>query len=144
VAAVAENSLSISIRNDLLEVPRLAQRIEEFCLSHSIPSRTVFKFNLALDEALTNSISYGFRGGAVHEINVKVEYRDGSLIATVSDDGEAFDPLERPAVDVHAPVEERRAGGLGIHLLRTLMDEVAYRRADGRNYLTMRKRVEPG
>jgi anti-sigma regulatory factor (Ser/Thr protein kinase) len=63
------------------------------------------------------------------------------LIADVSDGGAPFDPLAQPAPDIHAPIEERKVGGLGIHLLRTLMDAVEYRRADGRNHLSFRIRT---
>jgi len=66
---------------------------------------------------------------------------DKELIATVSDDGKAFNPLEQSPPDIHAPLEDRKIGGLGIHLLRTLMEKVEYRRDDGRNHLTFRTRV---
>jgi len=72
---------------------------------------------------------------------VQIEVRNGDLAATVSDDGAPFDPLSQPPPDIHAPAEDRKVGGLGIHLLRSLMDSVEYRRADGRNRLTFRTRT---
>ena len=66
---------------------------------------------------------------------------DGLVTATVVDDGEAFDPREAPPPDLDAPLEERQAGGLGMHLVRATMDEVDYRREDGRNVLTVRTSV---
>jgi serine/threonine-protein kinase RsbW/sigma-B regulation protein RsbU (phosphoserine phosphatase) len=89
-----------------------------------------------LDEVLTNTVSYGFPQGGRHSIAVRIEHRTGTLTATVSDDGAPFDPLAQPIPDVHAPITERRVGGLGIHLLRTLMDSVEYRRRGDRNELT--------
>ena len=99
---------------------------------------------------LTNAISYAFADGRRHEIEVRIEIRGGRLTATVSDDGVPFDPLSQPPPDIHAPVEDRKVGGLGIHLLRSLVHDVQYRRADGRNHLTFvmvldaPERREPG
>jgi serine/threonine-protein kinase RsbW len=73
---------------------------------------------------------------------VRIEFRNGALTATVSDDGRPFDPLSQPSPDIHAPLEDRTIGGLGIHLIRSMMDAVEYRRADGRNHLTFRTHVD--
>jgi len=131
------DSLSFAVVNDLSEIPRVAERVEEFCVTRKISGKIVYRFNLSLDEVLTNIISHGLTQGR-HEIAVSVALQDGNLVAEVSDDGPAFDPLSAPAPDIRAPIEERKIGGLGIHLLRTLMDAVEYRRADGRNLLTFR------
>ena len=132
------DSLSIVLNSELSEVPRVAARVEAFCRAWDIPGRIAYRFSLALEEALTNVISYAFSDGHRHEIAVQIECRNGGLAATVSDDGEPFDPLAQPPPDIHAAVEDRKVGGLGIHLLRSLMDKVEYRRADGRNHLTFR------
>jgi serine/threonine-protein kinase RsbW/sigma-B regulation protein RsbU (phosphoserine phosphatase) len=134
------DSLSFAVVNDLSEIPRMAARVEEFCAARRISAKIVYRFNLSLDEVLTNIISHGLTQGR-HEIAVSIALDDGNLVANVSDDGPAFDPLSAPAPDIRAPIEERKVGGLGIHLLRTLMDAVEYRRADGRNHLTFRIRV---
>ena len=134
------DSLSFAVVNDLSEIPRLAARVEEFCVERKISAKIVNRFNLSLDEVLTNIISHGLTQGR-HEIAVSVALQDGNLVANVSDDGSPFDPLSAPTPDIRAPIEERKIGGLGIHLLRTLMDAVEYRRADGRNHLTFRIRA---
>jgi anti-sigma regulatory factor (Ser/Thr protein kinase) len=126
------------VTNDLTELPRSIERVEEFCRSRNIPRRTAYRFALALDEALTNIISYAFTDARRHEIEVQIEHRGGALAATVSDDGMPFDPLSRPPPDVRAPAEDRKVGGLGIHLVRALMDSVEYRRTGDRNRLTFR------
>jgi serine/threonine-protein kinase RsbW len=135
---VENDSLSIVLTNALPEVARAAARVEDFCRSRSIPQRIVQRFTLALDEALTNVISYAFSDGRRHEIEVQIEFRDGDLTATVNDDGDPFDPLAQPSPDIRAPVEERKVGGLGIHLIRSMAHAVAYRRTGGRNQLTFR------
>ena len=140
-AAVSNDSLSFTLFNELSAVPCAAEQVKAFCRDRDIPGPIAYKFGLALDETLTNAISYAFHDGRPHRIEVRVEKRDGHLTAIVSDDGEPFDPLSQPAPDIHAPVEDRKIGGLGIHLLRTLMDTVEYRRLGGRNNLTFRIRV---
>jgi anti-sigma regulatory factor (Ser/Thr protein kinase) len=140
---VSDDAISFDVANELSAVPHAAERIEAFCRDRNIPEPIAYKFNLALDETLTNAISYAFADGGRHQIDVRVENRDGYLTATVSDDGAPFDPLSQPPADVHAAVEDRKIGGLGIHLLRTLMDTVEYRRRDGRNHVTFRIRVVP-
>jgi serine/threonine-protein kinase RsbW/sigma-B regulation protein RsbU (phosphoserine phosphatase) len=144
-AAVSNDALSFAVVNELAEVPRAAAQVEAFCRDHAIPGPVVDKFNLALEEALTNAISYAFADGRRHRIEVQIEVhvesRGSYLTAMLSDDGAPFDPLSQPPPDIHAPITERRVGGLGIHLLRKLMDGAEYHRRDGRNHLTFRIRV---
>lgn len=140
---MSSDCLSLTLLNEPSAVPRAAEQVEAFCRAQNIPGPIAYKFNLALDETLTNTISHAFADGGRHQIDVRVEHRDGYLTATVSDDGTPFDALAQPPPDLHAAVEDRKIGGLGIHLLRTLMDTVAYRRHDDRNHLTFRIRVTP-
>ena len=72
---------------------------------------------------------------------MRIDIGGGFLSATVSDDGKPFDPLSLPEPDIHAPIEERKVGGLGIHLLRKLMDTVEYRRTGERNELSFGIRI---
>ena len=138
-----DDSLSMVLTNELAEIPRAAERVEAFCRARHVPGRIVHRFQLALEEVLANAITYAFSDADQHEIEVSIECRGGTLAATVSDDGAPFDPLAQPPPDVHAAVEDRKVGGLGIHLLRSLMEAVEYLRADGRNHLTFRIHVGP-
>jgi anti-sigma regulatory factor (Ser/Thr protein kinase) len=138
---VARDLLELKIANELAALPRTAAEIEAFCQSHDIPFRDVNRFNLALEEVLTNAISYGFPAGGRHEIDISIRYGDGALQATVSDDGVPFDPRAHAAPDLGAPIEQRPVGGLGIHLLRELTEAIDYRRDDRRNVLTFRLRI---
>jgi serine/threonine-protein kinase RsbW len=137
---VSDDSLSIAVPNELPAVSRAAEQVEAFCSGRGIADAVARKFSLALDETLTNAVSYAFPEGGRHSIAVRIEHRAGYLTATVSDDGAPFDPLSQPAPDVHAPIEQRKIGGLGIHLVRTLMETVEYRRSGDRNELTFRIR----
>ena len=100
------------LTNDLAEVPRAAERVEGFCRAWNIPGRTAHRFNLAIEEALTNAISYAFPDGGRHEIELRIEYRGGALTATVSDDGAPFDPLSQTSAGHPArrPPTGRSAG----------------------------------
>jgi serine/threonine-protein kinase RsbW len=138
---VAQDLLTLKVPNDLGAIPRVAAELDAFCARHAIPSRLVHRFNLALEEVLTNIIAHAFPTAGGHEIDVRIACRDRSLQATVSDDGVAFDPLSQPAPDLHVPLEQRPIGGLGIHLFRTLAASATYRRDGDRNVLTFSLRL---
>jgi serine/threonine-protein kinase RsbW len=133
-----------TLRNDLDELGRLAEEIEAFSDAQQLSPAVVHAVNLALEEIVTNVISYAFADGASHEIGVRLAIRDGEIVAQVEDDGAPFDPLQAEDPDVTAPIDERRVGGLGVMLVKRLMDAVAYERLDGRNVLTIRKRLPAG
>jgi serine/threonine-protein kinase RsbW len=135
---VSDDSLSIAVDNDVAAVSRATEQVEVYCRGRGVAEAVARKFTLALDEVLTNAVSYGFPQGGRHSIAVRIEHRCGTLTAIVSDDGAPFDPLAQPPANVHAPIAERRIGGLGIHLVRTLMDSVEYHRRGDRNELTFR------
>ena len=95
----------------------------------------------AFVEWVTNVVSYAYTDRLEHWIVIRLKSGSGEASAEVEDDGREFNPLTRPPVDVNVPLEERSIGGLGIHLIKTLMDSVEYRRVEGRNVLTMKKRT---
>ena len=134
-------TLSLTLRNHTSEISRLVDRLEAFGAQAGLPPDVTFRLTLSLDEIVSNVIRHGFADQAEHAIAVSVDVIDGLVTATVVDDGEAFDPREAPVPDLDAPLEERKAGGLGMHLVRATMDEVEYRREDGRNVLTVRTSV---
>lgn len=98
---------------------------------------------LALDELATNLAVHA--GRPLPTMNFECRQASGELTIRVDDDGPAFDPLEAPRPDLDGPVEQRRVGGLGIHLLRELADRFDYERTGGRNRVTLvRKSPLPG
>ena len=101
---------------------------------------TVFAVQLAVDEACSNTILYGYPGGERGSITIACTVDDDVIRVTITDDGVAFDPLTAPPPLLDIPAEERPIGGLGIHFIRTVMDSVAYARRDDRNVLSMEKR----
>ena len=133
--------LEITLTNRAAELQRLAMEVERFAHSHRIPERDLQALSLALDEVVTNTISYGYDDQAPHEIRVRLTLADGRLSAEVVDDGRPFNPLTAPPPDLTGTVDERPVGGLGVHLVRSLMEQVDYRRESGKNHLIMSKRL---
>jgi serine/threonine-protein kinase RsbW len=123
------------------EIERLGAAAERFGAEHGLSDDDIMAINLVLDEVITNIIDYGYEDDADHEIKVTMAVEDGVLTIEVEDDARHFDPLQAPAPDLDLPLEERPVGGLGIHIMRTLMEAVEYQRRDGRNVLTMRKTI---
>jgi serine/threonine-protein kinase RsbW len=135
-----EGSITIQVAIDVREVERLNRLIRQFGELHEIPSRALYAVNLALDELVTNVVLYGFEEPADHHVIVRISTARGQIEAAVEDDGKPFNPLELPPPDLNATLAQRDLGGLGIHLVRSLMDEVSYVRQDEKNVLTIRKR----
>jgi len=133
--------LVLNLKNDPAETKRLTARLAEFGSRHALPHRIVADVNLALEEAITNIVLYAYDDADEHRIGVLISLTDGLLTAELIDDGRAFDPLQVAAPDVSAPLEDRPIGGLGIYLVRHLMDDIQYRREGGRNHLVFTKRT---
>ena len=126
------------------EPRRAVERFEEFALAHNLPMGLVFKFQLALDELLTNVVSYAFDDGASDPvITVGVHLTDAKLEAVVRDNGRPFNPLlDAPAPDLDLSAEDRQVGGLGIHLTKAFVHVLDYDRVDGWNRLNLVQPLE--
>ena len=134
-----EDRLDMSLANDAAEIARVAERIDEFCAAGAVEPAVAYAVNLALDELLSNIISYGYRDEEAHRIELAVRRDGGALVVTIVDDSIEFDPRQVPDTDTDAPLHERDPGGLGLLLVNTMMDSVDYRREDGRNVTTLAK-----
>lgn len=136
---------SFILNNRLEEIATLAERIDAFGEAAGVPPEILFKLNLVIDELVTNIISYGYEDALPHVIEVSLTLDGDRLTAKLRDDGNPFNPLEEaPDPDLHAPLEERAIGGLGLHFMRVFMDELAYRREADRNIMTLVKRIAIG
>jgi serine/threonine-protein kinase RsbW len=134
-------TLEINLTNKLSELDRFNQTLAEFGRRHSLADKVVHDLSLALEEILTNIISYGYADNREHEIRVRLNVQPGEVRAELEDDGQPFNPLAAPGPDTTKPLEERTIGGLGIHLVRNLMDGLEYKRQGDRNLLTMIKKT---
>ncbi len=131
----------MTIGADPGEVAGVAAAFAEFADAHALPVPVRRSVNVVLDELLDNVLSYGFAGRPDGEVTVEMELGGDRLRLTLTDDGPPFDPFGAAAPDTTLPVAERRVGGLGIHLVRRMMDEVGYERRGDRNVVTLAKRL---
>ena len=136
-----EGSITIRIAADVKEIERLNRLVRQFGELHEVPSRTLYAVNLALDELVTNVVLYAYENAAGKEVLVRIATAGGELVASVADDGRAFNPLSAPLPDLTAALGDRELGGLGIHLVRSLMDHASWQRDGEKNVLTVRKRI---
>lgn len=98
-------------------------------------------FELALEEIFMNIVMHGARPGTTPVVDVSLSLGADTVTMTVADDGPKFDPLSLPPPDLTPGLEDRKIGGLGVYLVRELMDDVSYTRIAGRNQLRMSKRL---
>jgi anti-sigma regulatory factor (Ser/Thr protein kinase) len=135
-------SLSAAFGNDRAEIARLAGLAERFGQEQHLTDEEVMAINLVLDEVVTNVIDYAFEGFAGQpEIRLTMTLEGDQLTIRVEDNGRAFDPLQAAPPDLDLPLEDRPVGGLGIHIVRSVMNTVEYDRRGGRNLLTMHKTI---
>lgn len=135
------DKIEMTLRNDISEVARVLDAIEAFGEVHDLPAKAIFQLNLALDELITNIVSYAFEGHAESRIELTVELRDGGLDAVLVDNGRPFNPVEAELPDLGEGLDERRIGGLGLKFVRTYMDRLDYRRDGELNRLQLHMNV---
>ena len=131
----------IVLPNDTQEVPRLAAFVDEVCEVVGFDATVTMQMNLAIEEAVVNVMEYAYPPGTRGDVTVEAVSNDVRLKFTIIDNGSPFDPTAKADVDTALSAEERPIGGLGIHLVRQLMDSINYERIDGQNILTLRKKL---
>ncbi|OAI39463.1 hypothetical protein AYO40_05705 [Planctomycetaceae bacterium SCGC AG-212-D15] len=137
---MGEANANLVLRSDIAELRRLEAALAEFAAANDLPRDAAHDLTLALEEIVTNVIVHGYERREGRSVRVRLAAAPGQVTAEVEDDAHAYDPLSRPEPELHRPVEERPIGGLGIHLVRTLMSAVTYRRDGDCNVLTLTKR----
>jgi anti-sigma regulatory factor (Ser/Thr protein kinase) len=137
----AHAHLTLMLVNQPREIERACTAVEEFVAAQGLSSDVGYALALTLDEAVANVIRHGYADDAEHIIRVRLWLEGDLLSVQVADDAKAFNPLLAPEPDLALPIEQRPIGGLGVHIMRTMMDDIEYRRTNGQNLLTLRKRV---
>ncbi len=129
--------LCLKIGSEVAELAHITAAIESLAEREEWPPDLVFKVNLVLEELTLNTMTHGSHKG-LGEIEIRVDSAAEALTIEIMDNGRPFDPLtDAPTPDVDGALGERSVGGLGIHLVREMMDEMRYRREEGRNCLTL-------
>jgi serine/threonine-protein kinase RsbW len=129
------------LNGDLSELERLAEAMARFCRDNSLGADVEFDLNLALEELFANSVKHGGCQGMNDAVEIQLEFAGGSVRVEYADRGVPFDPVLVPPPDLSVPLRDRAAGGLGLHLVKRLMQTFEYRRAVGWNRITMRRQV---
>lgn len=132
----------LTLPNDIETIPQLNEFIDEFCEEQGIDMGVCASLNLAIEEAVVNVMNYAYPEGTIGYVDIEMEGDKESMTVVLRDSGIPFDPTKKEDVDTTLSVEERKIGGLGIHLVRRIMDEVTYEYADHKNILTLRKKLK--
>ncbi|NOR75985.1 MAG: SpoIIE family protein phosphatase [Draconibacterium sp.] len=133
---------SIILKNQLEEIDRLNEHFEEFCETNQVPPKIFMKFNIVFDELINNIVSYAYKDDEEHNIEVIINITEDHLVVSIEDDGIAFNPFNLATPDTSASIEDRDIGGLGVHLVRNLMDNFSYKRFVKKNMTTLYKNIK--
>jgi sigma-B regulation protein RsbU (phosphoserine phosphatase) len=139
-ALIAERR--IVIKNQLPEIAAVNEKFETFAEEFGAPRPITMKFNVVFDEVLSNVISYAYRDEEEHNIEIRMERVGKRLTVTITDDGVPFNPLNVATPRTDLAIEDRETGGLGIHLVRNLVDDVSYQRRIDKNVLTLMSHLQ--
>jgi anti-sigma regulatory factor (Ser/Thr protein kinase) len=127
--------------NNLSEIDKIRILLEDYNNRNLFSDEILFKLNLVIEELFTNIVSYGFSDNNEHLIELITNIENNKFTAVLIDDGIAFDPLQKEDPDLEVSLDERKIGGLGIHLMKSLMNEFYYERVDNKNILTIIKNL---
>ncbi len=136
-------NFSLTIHNQYEDLQKLCETASEFLESRSVPFGAAYAADLVLEEMTSNIIKYGYDDKAAHEINIQLAIENDSISIIIEDDGHPFDPTAVPPPDTGLSLEDRKIGGLGIHLVRNTSESMKYRRDDNRNILEVRLPIKP-
>ena len=131
----------LTLTNNIEEIPQLAAFVDEVCETAELDMSKTTNMNLALEEAVVNVMDYAYPAGTVGEVQIDALLGNKELCFVIRDKGKPFDPTVQNETDTTLSLDERPIGGLGIYLVRQLMDSINYERVDGQNVLTLRKKL---
>ena len=123
-------SLTLHLQNRIAEVARLVDAVESFGTHAGLSADLTYRLTLSLDEIVSNVIRHGYSDTNDHVVEVRLSVHDGVVTSVIEDDGHPYDPRESPEPDLSMPVEQRGPGGLGIFLVKQMMDSIDYARRD--------------
>ena len=136
-----DKKLFIRLKNYFSEIARVSQLCNDFCKKNNLSKEINRAIDLALDEILNNIMKYGYDDNNEHEIAVKLLLSDNTLSMIIEDDGRPFNPLDVPEPDTEASLEDRTVGGLGLYLVRNVMDSIQYTYENNKNVINMIKNI---
>jgi serine/threonine-protein kinase RsbW len=138
-----ERIANLVIRNDLAELVIVSDELNRVVEGSAISNKALIQLQVALDEVLSNVIKYAWPEGKTHEVHVRINAQKDVVKVIIVDDGEAFDPRAQTPPKPLATGRRPRPGGVGIHMVRQLVDGFDYARIGDRNQITLTKRYAP-
>jgi anti-sigma regulatory factor (Ser/Thr protein kinase) len=135
------NTCNMIVKNSISELESITLTLENFFSDHHLSSTVLFDVNLVIEEVFTNIVFYAFNDSREHLINIHVVKKDELLTIQIEDQGIPFNPLEKSEPDLDKPISEREVGGLGIHLVKKMMDHIEYSRKGHKNVLKLYKNI---
>ena len=141
---MAKNKNSFKLKSELSELKTLYQHLTHFGQVYGLSETFISEINICLDELFTNIILYGFKDDLEHIIRFRLNLNGNTLILNIEDNGIPFNPLIKKDSVLPADINNAKIGGLGIHIVKKLMDDVWYERKRGKNKLTFKKFITAG
>jgi serine/threonine-protein kinase RsbW len=134
--------IEIWLKNSPEENSRLREALNALAARHQLSPKVLQSVQLAAEEHFTNILSHAYEDREEHQIQFRVVLKENLLEAQILDDGKPFNPLDHPLPNTLLSLDEKPIGGLGILMIRKMMDEVSYVRLGNRNVLTLRKKID--
>ena len=138
---MAANIYSFKLKSDLSELKTLSQHLNYYGQANGLKEVFISEINICLDELFTNIVLYGFKDDLDHIIRFRINMNANALIINIEDNGIPFNPTIRKDSELPADIKNAKIGGLGIHIVKKLMDDIWYERKPGKNKLTLKKSV---
>ena len=139
--AEQKDRASIILKNKFSEIERIATVVSEFGQRNDLPDEVIYDIRLVLEEIVSNIIKYGYKDNDDHQIDIQINLESSVLTLEIKDDGNPFDPLEVKNDEVEKPWDERETGGMGIYIVKNLMDKAEYHRVENNNILLLKKYI---
>lgn len=135
------SQISFKLRNNLAELNGFCGHLEAFAQAQGLSKKNILTITLCIEECITNIISHGYQDNKEHWIEITLKSEDKKFIVCIEDDGISYNPTDTAAPDLKCTFEEKKIGGLGVHLIKHFMDNIVYRRLSNKNVLVMTKKI---
>jgi anti-sigma regulatory factor (Ser/Thr protein kinase) len=138
------HAVDLMIHNDLSEIAIVRDALDRLGSELAVPVRALMQLQVALDEIVSNVVKYSWPDGSKHEFLVRITVNATGVCLDIFDDGQPFDPRRAPEPSAPPEGQRPRPGGVGIHMIKKLVDDVTYERIDGRNHTSLTKNCAVG
>ncbi|MBQ9592080.1 MAG: ATP-binding protein [Paludibacteraceae bacterium] len=133
----------LKIKNKVDELSKLPPFVNKVCGDMNLGEEMTMNLNLVLEEAVSNVVLYAYpKGSEDDDIDISATTSDKSIVFVITDRGVAFDPLQVGQVDTTLPADDRQIGGLGIFIIKNIMNELEYQRVEGKNVFILKKVIQ--